>query len=240
LAYNSHTRSFVDCPSHIPLNPGMVSIIGQKGSCKSALADLIAYAAVSSIDSDDNCFLDRADPHLDSMTITLQWADGSVTTQSVGDEHSALAQVRYLSQDYVERICARDGITREFVRVIEQVIFNNLDPVETLNASDFSELRSIKTASMIAESERLRAEIASIRSRQVIVITHNPNLFVNADTEQVVVATAEKLDNGLPTISYVSGSLENRAIRHQVCNILEGGNGAFLKRERRYAMSRRA
>jgi hypothetical protein len=146
----------------IPLNQGMVSIIGQKGSGKSALADLIAYAAGSSIDGDDNCFLDRADPHLNGMTVTLRWADGSITTQVVGDKHSALQQVRYLSQDYVERICARDGITRELVREIEQVIFNYLDPVETLNASDFSELRLIKTASVTAESERLRTEIGSI------------------------------------------------------------------------------
>ena len=79
---------------------------------------------------------------------------------------------------------------------------------------------------------------AKIR-RQIIVITHNPNLVVNSDTEQVVIATGEKQVSGFPLINYVSGALENPAVRQQVCNILEGGNEAFLKRDRRYAIPRR-
>ena len=79
------------------------------------------------------------------------------------------------------------------------------------------------------------------RRRQIILITHNPNLVVNADSEQVVVATAERRENGLPHITYQSGALENnmpadQAIRQQVCRILEGGSDAFRKRERRYAL----
>jgi hypothetical protein len=65
---------------------------------------------------------------------------------------------------------------------------------------------------------------------------------VNADAEQVVVATAIRRENGLPHIAYESGSLENntppeRGIRQQVCRILEGGSDAFRKRERRYALA---
>ena len=66
------------------------------------------------------------------------------------------------------------------------------------------------------------------RRRQIILITHNPNLVVNADSEQVVAATAERRENGLPHITYQSGALENnmpadQGIRQQVCRILEGG-----------------
>ena len=79
------------------------------------------------------------------------------------------------------------------------------------------------------------------KRRQIILITHNPNLVVNADSEQVIVATATRQENGLPYISYQSGSLENntpvgQGIRQQVCRILEGGFDAFRKRERRYAL----
>ena len=82
---------------------------------------------------------------------------------------------------------------------------------------------------------------AAKRRRQIILITHNPNLVVNADSEQVIVATAERRENGLPHITYESGALENnvpeeQAIRQQVCRILEGGSDAFRKRERRYAL----
>jgi ABC-type lipoprotein export system ATPase subunit len=77
------------------------------------------------------------------------------------------------------------------------------------------------------------------RRRQVILVTHNPNLVVNADADQVIVASSLRTSPGaLPTISYVSGGLEDKSIRKQVCRILEGGERAFLERERRYALPR--
>ena len=82
---------------------------------------------------------------------------------------------------------------------------------------------------------------AAKKRRQIILITHNPNLVVNADSEQVIVAAAVRREDGLPSITYHSGSLENdtseeRGIRQSVCRILEGGSNAFRKRERRYAL----
>jgi ABC-type lipoprotein export system ATPase subunit len=71
--------------------------------------------------------------------------------------------------------------------------------------------------------------------RQVIMVTHNANLVVNTDADQIIVATSErKEDGGLPTIKYSSGSIENPDIRKEVCRLLEGGRRAFLDRERRY------
>lgn len=80
------------------------------------------------------------------------------------------------------------------------------------------------------------------KERQVILITHNPNLVVNTDSEQIIVAKANRRIGGFPTIGYVSGSLENAApslpgIRQDVCRILEGGEIAFQKRERRYGLT---
>lgn len=73
------------------------------------------------------------------------------------------------------------------------------------------------------------------KRRQVIIVTHNANLVVNTDADQVIVASSEaNASGGLPTISYHSGSLENSQIRQRVCEILEGGEEAFRDRERRY------
>lgn len=75
---------------------------------------------------------------------------------------------------------------------------------------------------------------AAKRRRQVIIVTHNSNLVVNADADQVIVATCGPHRAGrLPPISYESGSLENPVIRREVCEILEGGEAAFLERARR-------
>jgi predicted ATPase len=75
--------------------------------------------------------------------------------------------------------------------------------------------------------------------RQVIIVTHNANLVVNTDADQVIVAsTTPNPDGGLPTIWYESGCLANKAIRTAVCEILEGGERAFIDREKRYRLQR--
>ncbi len=75
------------------------------------------------------------------------------------------------------------------------------------------------------------------KRRQVIVVTHNANLVVNTDADQVIIAEAVRTSaDSLPSISYQTGSLENSVIRKRVCEILEGGERAFLERERRYRL----
>jgi energy-coupling factor transporter ATP-binding protein EcfA2 len=65
--------------------------------------------------------------------------------------------------------------------------------------------------------------------RQIIIVSHNANLVVNADSEQVIVA---RNDDGI--LKYTSGSLEDVYISKQICKILEGGKTAFLNREKKY------
>jgi energy-coupling factor transporter ATP-binding protein EcfA2 len=70
--------------------------------------------------------------------------------------------------------------------------------------------------------------------RQVIMVTHNANLVVNTDADQIIIAEAGPHRPGeLPPITYTSGGLENAGIRKTVCDILEGGERAFQERARR-------
>lgn len=74
--------------------------------------------------------------------------------------------------------------------------------------------------------------------RQVVLVTHNPNLVVNADADQIIVAESVREGPGLPRIAYTSGGLEDAEIRGAVCRVLEGGERAFRERERRYGLPR--
>lgn len=73
--------------------------------------------------------------------------------------------------------------------------------------------------------------------RQVIIVTHNANLVVNIDAEQVIVASNED-----EVISYRSGALEygeeghDNSMRKAICNVLKGGRLAFESREQKYGM----
>jgi hypothetical protein len=70
--------------------------------------------------------------------------------------------------------------------------------------------------------------------RQVIMVTHNANLVINTDADQIIIAEAgPHPTGGLPPISYMAGGLEDAQIREAVCNILEGGEEAFRERARR-------
>ncbi|MBI1410830.1 TrlF family AAA-like ATPase [Acinetobacter baumannii] len=64
--------------------------------------------------------------------------------------------------------------------------------------------------------------------RQIIIVTHNPNIVVNGDADLVNVMHF----NGQIEIKN-SGSLVHEAIRNDVCQIMEGGKDAFRKRYER-------
>lgn len=75
---------------------------------------------------------------------------------------------------------------------------------------------------------------AAKRRRQIIIVTHNANLVVNTDADQIIVADAGTYAAaGLPPITYSSGGLEEAHIRRMICDILEGGERAFKDRARR-------
>jgi adenylate kinase family enzyme len=70
--------------------------------------------------------------------------------------------------------------------------------------------------------------------RQVIMVTHNANLVVNTNADQIIIAEAGPHPVGaLPPISYTGGGLDNATIRKAVCDILDGGEDAFQQRARR-------
>jgi len=74
--------------------------------------------------------------------------------------------------------------------------------------------------------------------RQVVIVTHNANLVVNTDVDQVIVANCTRPSAGKPPeFSYLSGGLEDPRIRAEVCEILEGGEAAFRERARRLRVS---
>jgi hypothetical protein len=76
--------------------------------------------------------------------------------------------------------------------------------------------------------------ITAKTKRQVIMVTHNANLVINTDADQIIIADATAHPaHGLPVINYVAGGLEDATIRKAVCDILEGGEDAFRERARR-------
>ena len=70
------------------------------------------------------------------------------------------------------------------------------------------------------------------KTRQVILVTHNPNLAVGADAEQIIHVSLDKSSNY--KFSYESGSIENPRINDVIVKILEGSKPAFVQRRLKY------
>ncbi|MCO8311746.1 TrlF family AAA-like ATPase [Pseudomonas mandelii] len=70
------------------------------------------------------------------------------------------------------------------------------------------------------------------KRRQIILVTHNPNLAVVCDAEQVICAEMQKEAGN--KITYISGSIEDSGINKKIIDILEGTRPAFDKRDAKY------
>lgn len=140
--------NFVTNPS-IPLNPGLVGIIGARGSGKTALADFIALGAEAfTLHANRQSFIDRARDHLGGTRADLEWGDGTGSGSAIDDlggfGDGLNSHVRYLSQQFVDRLCSAEGLTDELLEEIQRVIFLAHPPSERQGAANFDELLALK------------------------------------------------------------------------------------------------
>ncbi|MBF0310211.1 MAG: AAA family ATPase [Magnetococcales bacterium] len=165
----------------IPLNPGLVAIIGARGSGKTALADVIAAGCdaitTSGWETDANIsasFLARARKLIGNATTTLTWGNGETVSRSLdgrdSNSHMSFPRVRYLSQQFVEELCSAKGVSDGLVEEIERVIFESHTQDDRDWAMNFSELRDMKTSRFLQAREREAQAIVDISNRIAIEI----------------------------------------------------------------------
>jgi len=207
----------------IPLNAGLVAIIGARGSGKTALADVIGAgcdsisdAAWSSDAAANPSFLVRAQALLGNGKVTITWAAGDPSTRSLNgsDANGAMSypRVRYLSQQFVEDLCSSTGMTDELLREIERVIFENHADHERDGAVDFAELLELR-ASRHRLARQREAEAVSQISERIGVELEKQKLVtglrtkVGQETQLVGAYTEDRA-------KLVSAGSEQRAQRH--------------------------
>lgn len=154
IASNIITRVTIantDCiaPNEIPINSGLVAVIGARGSGKTALADMIATGGHAISDQlSKTSFIKRAYDHLLDVNVTLDWKEGDATIKDIKDaiyeDYYEFPRVQYLSQQFVDQLCSSEGMTDQLMTEIEKVIFNAHPSDERLSVSNFQELLAQK------------------------------------------------------------------------------------------------
>ncbi len=160
----------------IPLNHGLVAIIGARGSGKTALADVIAAGcdaiSPSVWNADENIspsFLARARKLIGNASTTLTWGGGATVTRALdgsdANDHMTFPRARYLSQQFVEELCSAKGVSDGLIDEIERVIFESYSLDDREWALDFAELRDQQTSRFQQAREREAEAIADISER---------------------------------------------------------------------------
>lgn len=122
--------------SDIEINPYMTTIIGNKGSGKSALSDIISLVSCSkNIESasfiEPKRFKLKPENYAGDYTASVKWADkksNSIDRLSDNLLESSVELVQFLPQRYIENVCG--GIGQEFNNEIERTIFSYMDIAE--------------------------------------------------------------------------------------------------------------
>jgi len=136
---------------NIPLNAGLVGIIGARGSGKTALADIIAAGGYAlSPHLNERSFIRRAKEHLGEASARLVWEDGDPTSNALRhvemEEILDSPRVQYLSQQFVDRLCSAEGVTDELLTEIERVIYQSHPAESRMGTTTFRELLNIRAA----------------------------------------------------------------------------------------------
>jgi hypothetical protein len=160
----------------IPLNPGLVAIVGARGSGKTALVDVIAagcdaitWAAWNADEIISPSFLVRARTLIGNAKVALTWGGGNTVTRALdgSDANDPLAypRARYLSQQFVEDLCSSKGASEGLIREIERVIFEAHSEDLREGAMNFAELLEYRIVRFQQSRQREDEAIASISDR---------------------------------------------------------------------------
>jgi len=184
---------FDEC--EIPLNSTQVSIIGGKGSGKTAMLDLIAFGADAWDGTVGESFLKKAIRSLSGAVVTLKWQGGEEVKHPINMllSQSDEPRVKYLSQKFVEDLCSNDQDGRDLVREIEKVVFEYIEETDKHGCADFDELKREKLDAIRDQRKSITREVEDLNAQ----IEKDINFINSKENKQSKLRELNKEKEGL-------------------------------------------
>lgn len=154
----------------LKMNPGLTTIIGNKGSGKSALADLIGYiggtdnnSSFSFLSKDRFCKEDKLF-NLDYCG-KMTWFDNEKLVVNNFDlsNKSDICYVRYLPQRFIEDTC--NNLDKRFQIEIDKVIYSYIDKKDREQTTNLSELIEIKEKNLQEKINHLTLDLDEVNKK---------------------------------------------------------------------------
>lgn len=155
----------------IPINPGLVAIIGNKGKGKSALVDIVGLLCNTKQYRDftflsEKNFRQPKNNKARHFKATLLWESGESITRGLEEDVDARQPelVKYIPQNFLEKICTELGRIEEsdFDHELKKVIFSHVQVAERLGKSTLDELIAERTSEATAKIQLLKQELHTI------------------------------------------------------------------------------
>lgn len=158
---------------NIELNSELVAIIGNKGSGKSAISDIIALLG-NSHNEKHFSFLHmkkfRKGKLAENFEAELSFQSEEKITKTLDSntELSAVERVRYLPQNYFEELC-NDLEGEGFENALKNVVFSHLEDINKLGTDSFDQLIKLKINSIDKDIEIISPKIDDI-NKEIIAL----------------------------------------------------------------------
>ncbi|MCG7377375.1 ABC transporter [Paenibacillus sp. ACRSA] len=159
--------------NELNFNPGLVAVIGNKGSGKSALADILGLMGdTPHSDSfsflNENRFKQKKENKALNFEGTLTWEDNTVIEKSLSDsiKTTSVERIRYIPQNYFETICNEmaNGEKSYFDSEIKKVIFQYVPETDKLNKESLNDLILYKTIEIRDSINLLKTQISKVNN----------------------------------------------------------------------------
>jgi len=158
----------------IPINTGLVAIIGNKGSGKSALADTMGLIGNSQNENyfsflNEKKFRQIRDNKAAHFEAQLHWLSGAINRCTLNDrvDPSSVETIKYIPQNYLEAICneVASGEDSDFDKELKAVIFSHVEEEDRLECETFNELMEFRTNECREHIELLKRQLHDVNTR---------------------------------------------------------------------------
>lgn len=155
----------------LPLNPDLIAVIGNKGSGKSALADIIALLGNSKQSQHfsfllKNRFRGRDGTPAKHFIASAKWVDGEEYSKNLNDDPAIeeVELVKYIPQGHFEELCNMhvSGESNAFENELRSVIFSHVDETIRQDASNFDNLIEQQESSLMDQVDDLRGDLKKL------------------------------------------------------------------------------
>jgi len=159
----------------LPLNPGLVSIIGNKGSGKSAFSEIIGLLGDSKLKNDfsfltKDRFYSPPDNLGKSFDAEIKWRDGSIDKYNLFDEAEVTEKnkLRIIPQKYLDSICTelKKSEKTDFDKELESIIYSHIPKENIMGGEEtLADILERKTRAINSKKNRVISKIEEINEQ---------------------------------------------------------------------------